>query len=101
MDKITKEDLNNIVHPSDDKKVPLNIEEARFPITVSNDIFDRFVKASSHMGYPSVETWATATLIQSLTTKVGHASIDSPTQVSGVSAQKITGPSFSGMVTRG
>lgn len=100
MDKITKQDLENLVDTSE-KNTSLNLEEARFPLTVSNDIFDKFVNAANHLGFSSVETWAISTLIQSLNTKVGAAVITSPSEVSGQSAAKITGPSYSGMVRRG
>ena len=77
-----------------------NVDEAVIPIRVPNDMFDRFVKAAQFHKYPTVEAWAESTLILSLTTKIGAPSIASPTELSGVEANKITGPK-GGIVTRG
>lgn len=83
-----------------ESKPQLNLDEAIVPIRVPNNIFDRFVRAAQFHGHKSVEDWATALLISSLTTKIGAATINSPESLSGQSAAKISGPSNSGMVRR-
>ena len=78
----------------------VNLDEAVIPIRVPHNMFDKFLKAAQFTGHKSVENWATAVLVSSLTTKVGAPSIDAPDQLSGQSTGKVTGPSFSGVVRR-
>ena len=78
----------------------LNTEEAIIPLRVPDAIFDKFVKAAQFNKYPSTEAWAAATLINSLTTKIGSPSIDSPGYLNDQTAKRITGPSNSGVVQR-
>ena len=79
----------------------LSLDEAIIPVRLPHNLFDRLVKAAQFYGYPNVEAYCAAKMVESLNTKVGAAHISSPTQVSQVEAKKITGPSGSGMVTRG
>ena len=99
---MTDSKLGTIVNDVEGKpsKAELNLDEAVIPIRVPNAIFDKFVKAAQFTGHTSVENWATALLVNSLTTKVGAPTIASPEAVSGQTANKITGPSNSGMVRR-
>lgn len=76
------------------------IDEARIVLRLSHNIVDRLVKASMFHKFPTMEAYCVARLIESLNQKVGAAYIDSPTSVSGVEAQKITGP-IGGIVSRG
>ena len=94
------EDLGTIVNDQEGVVKELTIDEAVIPIRVPDAIFDRFVKAAQFHKYPNVEAWATATLIQSLTTKIGAPTIDSPGYMNTQEAKKITGPSNLGMVRR-
>lgn len=102
--QITKEDLENIVHHPDNEEVKttVNLDEARFPIHVSNDVFDKFVKAAQFHNFPNVEAWATSLLVESLTKKVGAKTISAPTEMSGKpqTSNLITGPK-GGIVRRG
>ena len=63
-------------------------------------IFDKLVKASEFHGL-SLEKYLMYRLVQTLETKVGAASVASPSAFSGVEAKKVTGPSNTGMVSRG
>ena len=78
----------------------VNLDEAVIPLRVSHQVFDRLAKKAKFSGFDSVEKLCIFILLKSLETKVGAPSIESPTSVSGVEAQKITGPSGSGMVRR-
>lgn len=102
MDKITKDDLAALVNDKEGNPVEMPLDEARFPIRVTNEIFDRFVKAAEFHNYPSVEAWATSLLVNSLTQKVGAKTISAPTEMSGKPQQStlITGPK-GGIVSRG
>ena len=93
--------LGTIVNDREGQIKELTTDEAVIPIRVPDAIFDRFVKAAQFHKYPNVEAWATATLIQSLTTKIGAPSIDSPGYMNNQPSKLITGPSNSGMVRRG
>ena len=75
----------------------LNTEEAIIPLRVPDAIFDKFVKAAQFNKHPNVEAWAVSTLIQTLTSKIGAATIDSPGYLNNHEAKKITGPSNSGL----
>jgi len=85
---------------SNDRSIDYNLEEAVVPLRMPNDVFDRLLKAANFHGFDSLEKYLMFRLVQTLETKVGAASIDSPSQTSGVEARKITGPSGSGMVHR-
>ena len=102
--QITSKDLAAIVNykDSEPKVTDMPLDEARFPIRVTNEIFDRFVKAAQFHNYPSVEAWATSLLVNSLTQKVGAKTISAPTEMSGKPQQStlITGPK-GGIVSRG
>ena len=78
----------------------LTTDEAVIPVRVPDAIFDRMVKAAQFHQYPTVEAWAASTLIQSLTTKIGAPSIDSPGSLNNQAVRKVTGPSNSGAVRR-
>ena len=95
------DDLGVIVNDQEGQIKELTTDEAIIPVRIPDAMFDRMVKAAQFHKYPSVETWAAATLVNSLTTKIGAPSIDSPQYVSTQEARKITGPSGSGMVRRG
>ena len=101
--QITSKDLAALVHHSDvtTKPVEMPLDEARFPIRVTNEIFDRFVKAAQFHNYPSVEAWATSLLVNSLTQKVGAKTISAPTEMSGKpqTSHLITGPK-GGIISR-
>ena len=96
----TISNLGTIVNDKEGQIKELTIDEAVIPIRVPDAMFDRFVKAAQFHGHRSVEDWATAVLISSLTTKIGAPSISSPGQLSGQDARKVTGPSNLGMVSR-
>ena len=102
--QITEKDLAALVNYKDGEPTPIEmpLDEARFPIRVTNEIFDRFVKAAQFHNYPSVEAWATSLLVNSLTQKVGAKTISAPTEMSGKPQQStlITGPK-GGIVSRG
>ena len=89
---------NNLGEVVNNKELPL--DEAVIPVRVPDAIFDRMVKAAQFHQYPNVEAWATATLVNSLTTKVGAPSINSPGLVNTQPAKLITGPK-GGIVSRG
>ena len=95
------EDLGVIVNDKEGQIKELTTDEAVIPVRVPDAMFDRFVKAAQFNKYPNVEAWAVATLIQSLTTKIGAPSIDTPGYLNSQESKKITGPSGLGMVRRG
>ena len=90
MDKEHTNDLSNVV----------NLDEAVIPLRLSHEMVDRIAKKAQFSGYPSVETYCVSIIVNSLTTKIGEATISTPSQVSNTETKKITGPSNSGMVTR-
>ena len=94
-------DLGTIVNDREGVIKDLSINEARIILRVSNEIFDKLMMKAQHQGYPSLEAYCEFLVTSSLVTKVGAATINSPSQVSEQTAKKITGPSGSGMVTRG
>ena len=101
MDQQPIDDLGVIVNDREGQEPKdLNIDEAVLPIRVPNSIFDKFVKGAQFNKYPSTEAWAAATLVNSLTTKIGAPSIDSPGYLNDQTAKRITGPSNSGVVQR-
>lgn len=85
---------------SNDHSERYNTEEAVIPVRIPHNMFNRLLKASEFHGYPNLEAYCAAKLVETLTTKIGAAYIDSPTQMSGVDARKITGSSNSGIVKR-
>lgn len=93
--------LGTIVNDREGQIKELTTDEAVIPIRVPDAIFDKFVKAAQFHKYPNVEAWAIATLIQSLTTKIGAPTIDSPGYLNDAPSKLITGPSNTGMVRRG
>ena len=99
MDQNTS-NLGVIVNDKEGQVKDLTIDQAIIPIRVPDSIFDKMVKAAKFKGFNTVEQWAEATLVQSLTTKIGAPSIESPTQLNNQEVRKITGPSNSGMVKR-
>ena len=101
MDNEHINNLGTIVNDKEGQIKELTIDEAIIPVRVPDAMFDRMVKAAQFHKYPNVEAWAVATLIQSLTTKIGAPSINSPGLVNTQPAKLISGPSNSGMVRRG
>ena len=102
MDQQPIEDLGVIVNDREGQEPEdLNIDEAVLPIRVPHTMFDKFLKAAQFNKYPSVEAWAAATLVNSLTTKIAAPSIDSPGYLNNQEAKKISGPSHSGIIRRG
>ena len=93
-------DLGTIVNEREGQESTVSLDEARINLRVSNQIFDRLMKAAQFHNFPNLEAYCTARLIESLQTKIGAAYIDSPHALNGGEAQKVTGPSNSGMVTR-
>ena len=79
----------------------LSLTEARIVLRVSDNIFDKLMMKAQHKGFPNLEAYCESIVISSLTTKVGEPTINSPSTMSEQSAKKITGPSGTGMVTRG
>lgn len=75
-------------------------EEASITLRITPQMFDRLAHASQFQNYPSVEDFCIVKLIEALNEKVGKATIDKPHQMSGAQAQKISGPSFSGLISR-
>ena len=99
MDHNNIDNLGVIVNDREGEIKELTTDEAIIPVRVPDAMFDRMVKAAQFHKYPNVETWAAATLVNSLTTKIGAPSIDSPSYLSAQEANKITGPK-GGIVTR-
>ena len=97
---MTDSNLGTIVNEREGVIKDLSIDEARIILRVSNEIFDKLMMKAQHQGYPSLEAYCESLVVSSLTTKVGEATINSPTHMSGVQAKKITGPSNLGMVSR-
>ena len=77
-----------------------NLDEAVVPLRMPHSILDRLQNAAEFHGYPSLESYCMARLIETLDRKVGQAYIDSPSQYSGMETRKISGPSGLGMVSR-
>lgn len=95
-------DLGVIVNDREDQETKeLNIDEAVLPVRVPHAIFDKFLKAAQFHKYPNVEAWAAATLVNSLTRKIGAPSIDAPSYLNEQEAKKISGPSHSGLIRHG
>ena len=93
--------FGTIVNDREGQKPTLPLDEARLILRISDDIFNRLLKAASFYNYPSVEDFCIHKLIESIQTKAGAAHIESPSFVNGQEAKKISGPSNSGMIRRG
>ena len=77
-----------------------SIDEARLVLRITPSIFDRLAQAATFHQHKSVEDYCIQKLIETLTTKIGAASINSPSQLSGNGGiKKITGPQ-GGLVSR-
>jgi len=98
----SNQDLGTIVNEREGEESNFpSIEEARLVLRITPKIFDRLVNAATYHQYPSVEDYCITKLIDTLTNKVGAASIDAPSQMSGRSdLKKITGPK-GGIISRG
>ena len=80
---------------------PLTVDEAKIILRVPHNFFDRLVKAAEFYSYPSLETYCVAQLMSGLEQKVGATHITGPANLSGQDViKKVTGPSYSGIVSR-
>ena len=86
---------------SNNRSDTYTLDEAVVPLRMPHNLFDRLHKAATFHGFLSLEEYCIARLIETLDHKVGKANIDSPSNFSGQQAQKISGPSGLGMVSRG
>lgn len=86
--------------PIDVTNTPLSIDEAKVILRVPHSVFDRLMKASEHYGFPSLEAYCSAKLVEGLETKVGATHIEGPANLSGLEAKRVTGPSYDGTVRR-
>ena len=86
---------------SNDRSDDFNLDEAVVPVRMPHNIFNKLVNAAEFYGYPSLESYIMAKMVSSLDTKVGEATISAPSNFSGQETRKITGPSHSGLVSRG
>ena len=102
MDQQAIDDFGIIVDNPDGQELKeLDIDEAVKTIRVPHSLFNKFVIAAHFNKYLNVEAWASATLVNSLTTKIRAPSFDSPDLLNNQEAKKITGPSNSGLTRRG
>lgn len=74
-------------------------KEGTLSLWLGDEMIAKLAKSAKHHNYPSVNDYCIAKLIESMTTKVGAPHIQSPAQISGTSAGKISGPK-GGIVTR-
>lgn len=71
------------------------VNEPTITLRVSDNLFNRLVQRAKHEGFRTVEAYCEFKMIQNLERNIGEPHINSPSMISGVSAQKITGPSWS------
>ena len=92
-------DLGVIVNDREGQEPKVSLDEARINLRLTNQLFDRLVKAAQFNKFPSVEDYCIYILTQSLQTKIGAANIDAPSYQNGIEARKISGP-MGGIVSR-
>jgi len=84
-------------------KPAVSLDEAKLILRVPHSVFDKLFQTSTHYGFKSLEDYCVARLVESMETKIGAPHIGGPSTLNGNQApmKTITGPSGSGMVTRG
>lgn len=104
MDKITEQDLANMVNDKEPDTEALEYEEKiqlltteKLILKVSPSLMDALLKMAEFNG-KTVESYCVDVLTAELQTNVGAATIKGPSVIGGTAAKKVVGPTYS--VTR-